>query len=324
MIYSRVGALARYLPDNPVDNHELVRRYDYPEPADKISERIEIHCRYFAAPGETTISMAGQVARDLIERCPQLEERLDLLIFVSYTMDVACPGSAITVAHECGLRPSLTFDLSAACAGFAAAVDVADQYLRSGCERVLIIASEVQSRHLVFDSPHHRIASVFGDGAAGAVLERASEPGIIATARRTHPESARALLRYHHGGSPEQPDYPQGKFELRSPQDVAVGWTSVSAELGAAALDAASMTIRDVRWIVSHQARPFLARSVGEALGDADKMFVNADRVGNLASASVPFCLSELVELGQLDRGDLVLVIGAGAGFTGVAFVVRF
>lgn len=323
-MYTRIGELARYLPDDPVDNHELVRRHDYPETADKISEGIEIHCRYFATPGETTTSMARQVALDLVQRCPRLEERLDLLIVVSYTMDIACPGAAVTVAHECGLQPSLAFDLSAACAGFAAALDVADQYIRSGCERVMIVASEVQSRHLVFDSPHHRIAGVFGDGAAGVVVERASEPGIVATARRTHPEGARALLRYHDGVSPQQPDYPRGKFELRSPKDVAVGWTDVSAELGKAALAAASMTIRDVRWIVSHQARPFLARSVGEALGDVDKMFVNADRVGNLASASVPFCLSELVELGRLDRGDHVLVIGAGAGFTGVAFVVRY
>ncbi len=323
-MHSRIGELARYLPGDAVDNHELVRRFSYPEPADKVSERIEIHCRHFAAPGETTISMARQVALDLVARCPQLEERLDLLIFVSYTMDVACPGSAVTVARESGLRPSLAFDLSAACAGFAAALDVADQYIRSGCERVLIIASEVQSRHLVFDSPDHRIASVFGDGAAGVVLERASEPAILATARRTHPDRARALLRYYHGGSPERPDFPRGKFELRSPRDVADGWTDVSAELGRAALAAASMTIRDVRWIVSHQARPLLARAVGEALGDAGKMFINADRVGNLASASVPFCLGELVELGHLDRGDLILVVGAGAGFTGVAFVMRY
>lgn len=319
---TRIRTAAHHLPGPPLANAEFVARFGYPMTAEEIEQKTDIRTRHFAGPEDSTVSMASAVVAQLLDRAPEIERRVDVLIFTSYTGEQACPSAAATIAQRVGLRPGLAFDLSAACAGFAAGVDVAHQYLRSGCERAIVVSSEAQSRCLIFERPHHALGSIFADGAGGVLLERSDSGGIRSAVRASAVEGAPFLQRYH-GEVPSDPAYPQGKFFYPHRNELSYGWVDVSVALGKRALEEASSTISEVRWLISHQARPGLSRLVADGLGaPREKLYVNADRVGNLASASVPVALSELEAAGQLERGDSILMIGAGAGFTGAAFLL--
>lgn len=318
---TRIRTAAHFLPGEPLDNAAFVKRYAYPMSAEEIEQKTAIKSRHFAGPDDTTVSMAAEVVKELLRRAPDIDRRVDLLIFTSYSGEQACPAAASTVAQRAGLRPAIAFDLSAACAGFGAGFDVAHQYLSNGCERAIVVSSEAQSRVQLYERPHHALGSIFSDGAGGALIERSST-GVRSAVRDSVPEAAAFLQRYH-GPVPGDPEYPAGKFFYPHRNELSYGWVDVSVALGKRALADAGVGIGDVRWLVTHQARPGLSKLVADGLGaSAQQLYVNADRVGNLASASVPVALSELEAAGQLARGDKLLLIGAGAGFTGAAFVL--
>jgi 3-oxoacyl-[acyl-carrier-protein] synthase III len=202
MPHARIIAAAKYLPEKVVTNEDLVEQYGFPHPAWFDRSAAGVKERRFAAPGETTVDMGAAALRALVEQTGLRDKPVDLLLMTTCSFEQAGPSAAMHVAQRVGLRPTLCFDLVGACAAFAAAMDVANQYLSSGAaSRVIIVASELQSPHMYFgpDGDHYKFAGIFGDGAGAVLLERSDEVGIegaASSAPTTSPcRSSRTSLR---------------------------------------------------------------------------------------------------------------------------------
>jgi len=220
MPHARIIAAAKYLPEKVVTNEDLVEQYGFPHPAWFDRSAAGVKERRFAAPGETTVDMGAAALRALVEQAGLRDKPVDLLLMTTCSFEQAGPSAAMHVAQRVGLRPTLCFDLVGACAAFAAAMDVANQYLSSGAaSRVIIVASELQSPHMYFgpDGDHYKFAGIFGDGAGAVLLERSDEVGIEGSARATLPDAVRSVIRTHDKPVPEFPHIPPARAECRAP-----------------------------------------------------------------------------------------------------------
>ncbi|WP_438016476.1 hypothetical protein WMF18_37555 [Sorangium sp. So ce315] len=174
MLQGRITAVATYLPERVVTNHELVTSYGLPCSADWLQRATGVLERRFAGAAETALSMAAAVLRQLIEAGQLRDPFVDLLVVAS---DDGARGDGHTAAFAAcmaGLSPTLVLDLSSAQGGLAAALHVANRHLDRGSRRALVVASEVRSWRLRAGQPWagHDLEAVLGDGAVGALLER--------------------------------------------------------------------------------------------------------------------------------------------------------
>jgi len=270
--------------------------------------------------------MGINAVRQVLEALPTHDRGVDVMIMTSSGCEVSVPGGAVTIAQQVGLKPGLTFDLTASCGGFAAAFDVAHQYIRNGCKRALIVSSEIASRYLYFgaEGDHYQLAGTFADGAGAVLLEASDEMGVEGSARGTLPEHCENVVRYHE----PRPDFPTSmirKVMFQSEENVAKAFASLPKAVAKRALRNAGVEVEDIRWFVTHQPRADMLQMLARQLDiPPDRHFINVDRYGNTSSASLPICLAELIESGQLQRGDRILMVGMGAGFVACAHVLRY
>jgi len=328
MPHARIIAAAKYLPEKVVTNEDLVEQYGFPHPAWFDRSAAGVKERRFAAPGETTVDMGAAALRALVEQAGLRDKPVDLLLMTTCSFEQAGPSAAMHVAQRVGLRPTLCFDLVGACAAFAAAMDVANQYLSSGAaSRVIIVASELQSPHMYFgpDGDHYKFAGIFGDGAGAVLLERSDEVGIEGSARATLPDAVRSVIRTHDKPVPEFPHIPPSRLLYASEGGVQSAYKALPVEVCMRALDLARARVEDIDWLVSHQPQVDMLQSLRTALRiPAERHYVNVERYGNTVSASIPIVLAEMMEADLLKRGQRVLMLGMGAGFMAVAHVLRF
>jgi 3-oxoacyl-[acyl-carrier-protein] synthase III len=273
--------------------------------------------------------MAIEVVKQLVEKTGTRE--FDAVVFGSQTNEMTCPPNAAEVADKTGLKVKMAFDITAACAAFTLGVDLANRYIATGCDRVLVVTSELQSRAVNFNKPSHGAAGNFGDGAGGVVIERSEEPGLLSSASEADPSGVDAARRYAGRAPPKAPPglgFGPGMFHFPHPRvirrDLHSDWVDLSVKLGKAAMAKAGVTLAEVDWVICHQSRKDILEQVAAGLGATDKLYVNTDRIGHVSSASIPLVLRELEDTGRLRRGQKLLMIGAGAGLTGVSLVMNY
>lgn len=326
MPHARIIAASKALPEKVVTARDLVETYGFPFPLEWFERSTTgILERRFAGPGETTLTLGAAAVRQLLERTAVAPDSIDVLIMTSSTCEVS--GGALNIAHLTGLTPGTAFDHPAACTGFVTAFDVANQYLRAGgARRVLIVSSEIHSRHVYLgaDGPHHKFAAILGDGAGAVLLERSEEPGVEGTARGTAPEQCRNVFRSEQP-VPEFPHIPAGKILYASERGIQSAYARLTRDVAQRALAEAGVGTQDVRWLITHQPQADMLGMLRGELGFAAEQHpVHVGRYGNTSSASIPICLAELLEEGKLQRGDRILMMGMGAGFMAMAHVLRF
>ncbi|QRN93591.1 ketoacyl-ACP synthase III [Archangium violaceum] len=327
MPHTRIIAATRHLPEKVVTNRDLVESHGFPFPLEWFERSTTgIRERRFAGPEETTLTLGAAAIRQLLQKTSVAPDSIDVVIMTSSTCEVS--GGALNLAHMAGLKPGVAFDIAIACTGFVLALDLANQYLRGGAaRRVLIVSSEVQSRHVYLgaDGQHHKFAAILGDGAGAVLLERSEEPGVEGTGRATMPEQCRSVFRSNYEPMPEFPHIPPGKILYANERGIVSAFLRLPIEVCHRALAEAGVGIQDVRWLISHQPQMDMLEVIRKELGFSPEQHpVNADRYGNTSSASIPICLAELMEEGRLQRGDRMLMLGMGAGFTAMAHVLRF
>ncbi|AUX26681.1 uncharacterized protein SOCEGT47_072510 [Sorangium cellulosum] len=322
----RITAVAKYLPERVVTNQELITSHGLPWSADWLERATGVRERRLAGPAETTLSMAAAVLRQLIEAGRLRDPFVDVLLMTSDGCARGDAGGAALAACMVGLSPSLVLDLCPARGGFAEALDVANRHLDAGARRVLIVSSEVRSWRLRAGLPRagDDLAAVLGDGAAGVLLEPSDGLGVEASARGAGPPGAREAPRCEgpaRGGADAACDGLRAAADERWPRDAV---HRLSIEVSRRALAAAGVGMDAVRWLVAHQPWLPLRRLLCEALGaSASQQYSDVDRHGDTASASLPICLTELVEGGKLRRGDRILLLGTGVG-SAAAHVLRY
>ncbi|MFO7741617.1 MAG: beta-ketoacyl-ACP synthase III [Anaerolineae bacterium] len=327
---AHVVGWGKYVPEQVLTNDDLSRIVDTSD--GWIRTRTGIAERRIAEDGETTSTMATKAAWQALEAAGLKPAEVDLIIVATATPDRAFPATACLVQDALGATNAAAFDLSAGCTGFVYALAVATDILAAhdgsgDIATALVIGSETLSR--ITDWGDRTTCVLFGDGAGAVVLRADDSPGGVLSTFLGADGSGADLLYLPAGGSEEPASHrtvSEGHHYLRM-RGREVFRFAVRAMPDAAqrVLEAAGLTPADVDLLVPHQANQRILEAAGRALDlAAERMYSNLERYGNTSAASIPIALCEAVEEGRIQRDDLVVCVGFGAGLTWGATALRW
>jgi len=314
------------LPEKVITNADLEKLV---ETSDQwITDRTGIRERRQAAPHETTSTLSVQASRRALEKADIRATDLDLIICSTISPDMPLPSTASLIQRELGAHGCCAFDLAAACSGFLFGMTVAEQFIRTGATRyVLVIGAELLSRYL--DYKDRATCVIFGDGVAAAVFGPVEPPsGILA--HELHTEGQYADHLFIPAGGTAMPascqTVEQGAhfIKMRGNELFKVAVRSLD-DVSRQVLRDAGLSPDDVDLFIPHQANQRITEAVRERLGlSPDRVYSNICRIGNTSSASIPICLDECARSGRLKKGNLVLMSAFGAGVTWGAVLMRW
>lgn len=311
------------LPERRLTNADLAERLDTTD--EWIVARTGIHERRIAGDDESTASLAIAAGAEALKSAGLAPDDIDLLVVATATPEQPLPSTAAFVQEGIGLRCG-GFDLGAACAGFVYGLVTGTAFLGSGCEAVLVVASETLTR--IVDPTDRSTFVLFGDGAAACVLVPGGNGALLGWDLGCD-GSAAGLLSISAGGS-RRPTTAEtvaaGEHWLRMDgAEVFRRAVRVVVDSATAALDSAGLTVDDVDVFVPHQANLRIVEAAASRLSiPAERTVVNLDRFGNTSAASIPIACAEAAEAGRIQDGDVVLLSGFGAGMTWGSAVVRW
>jgi len=329
---SRILGTGHYLPPNVRTNHDLEKMVDTSDAW--ITERTGIKERRIAPPEIVTSDMATAAGKAALQAAGLAATDLDMIIVGTVTPDMPMPATAAFVQQKLGAGNCPSFDLSAACAGFVYGLSIADQFIRTGAmKNVLVVGVELLSR--VIDWEDRTTCVLFGDGAGAVVLgptDGAGEKprGLLSTA--IHTDGSLAPSLWIPGGGSVNPasheviDQRLHKVHMKG-QDIFKVAVRNLASACKNALDVAGLSHEDIDWVCAHQANLRIIKQVVSRLEvpteNEEKVLVNIERVGNTSSASIPILLDENVRAGKIKAGDTVLMCALGAGISWGSALVR-
>jgi len=304
---SRITGWGSALPDRIVTNEELSLTLDTTD--DWIRERTGIRERRI---GTSTAELAAAAGAKAIAQAGVDPATIDVLILATTTPDRQIPASASRVQEMMGLDCG-AFDMNAACSGFVYGVTVANGLLMTGAERALVIGAETMSR--VTNWEDRGTAILFGDGAGAVVMERTEDDGaFLGWSLMSNGKYEDVLYAEHDGGTMIM----EGREVFRQA-------VMVMAASSNDALAKAGVTIDDIALVVPHQANIRIIEAACKRLGaPMERTAIVLDRTGNTSSASIPLALVDALDNNRVSPGDLVLLVGFGAGMTAAASVIRW
>ena len=326
-IAAKITGVAGHLPPRVVTNADFEKTMDTTD--EWIRTRTGIRERHVVDPGVAASHLATEAARKLLAQNNVSPEEIDLIIVASVTPDMMFPATACLVQDRLGAKKAWGFDLSAACSGFVYALTVGAQFVGAGThKKALVIGSDIMTSILNFQD---RATSVlFGDG-AGAVLVEPTEndnEGIL-DFHNDVDGSGGCYLYMPGGGSLNPPSHETVDKKMhyvhQEGQQVFKYAVRRMAEVSATLLARNGFTGDDLALLVPHQANLRIIRATQERLGvDDSKVMVNIDRYGNTTAATIPLGLADALAEGRLRKGDLVLLIAVGAGYTTGGILMRW
>ena len=336
MLYrSRIKGLGFYVPDNVVTNDDLSKLMDTSD--EWIQERTGIKERRHALKGsDTTTSMGVKASLKAIEAAKINKEEIDFIVFATLSPDFYFPGCGVLVQKELGLPNVGALDIRNQCSGFLYALSVADQYIKTGMyKNILVIGAETQSPALDMTTRGRNMAVLFGDGAGAAIVSRSDSPerGILSTHLHSQGEHAEQLAMIAPGVGTKwvpqilaenDPDdvsyYPNmnGQFVFKN---AVVRFAEVIEE----GLKANGLSREDINMLIPHQANLRISQFVQHQFKlTNEQVFNNIMKYGNTTAASVPIALTEAVQQGKIKDGDLVVLAAFGSGFTWASAIIRW
>jgi 3-oxoacyl-[acyl-carrier-protein] synthase-3 len=335
MYHSKITGLGYYVPDNVVTNDDLSRIMDTND--EWIQERTGIQERRHIVPGEdTTTTMGVKAARIAIERSGVAITDIDFVVFATLSPDYYFPGPGVLVQRDLGMNTVGALDVRNQCSGFVYAISVADQYIKTGMyKNILVIGSEVQSTGLDMTDRGRSVSVIFGDGAGAAVLSREEDltKGILSTHLHSEGQHAEELavkapgmggrwitdiLSENDSNDESYFPYMNGQFVFKN---AVVRFSEVINE----GLDANNLQVSDIDMLIPHQANLRISQFIQKKFGlTDDQVFNNIQKYGNTTAASVPIALTEAWEQGKIKSGDLVILAAFGSGFTWASAVIRW
>ena len=336
MLYrSRIKGLGFYVPENVVTNDDLSKLMDTSD--EWIQERTGIQQRRHALRGsDTTTSMGVKASLKAIEAAKINKEEIDFIVFATLSPDFYFPGCGVLVQKELGLPTVGALDIRNQCSGFIYALSVADQYIKTGMyKNILVIGAETQSPALDMTTRGRNMAVLFGDGAGAAIVSRSDNPerGILSTHLHSQGEHAEQLAMITPGVGTKwvtellaenDPDdvsyYPNmnGQFVFKN---AVVRFAEVIEE----GLKTNGLSHEDINMLIPHQANLRISQFVQHQFKLTDEqVFNNIMKYGNTTAASVPIALTEAVQQGKIKDGDLVVLAAFGSGFTWASAIIRW
>ncbi|MDC6367738.1 MULTISPECIES: 3-oxoacyl-ACP synthase III family protein [Flavobacteriaceae] len=335
MYNSRISGLGYYVPENVVTNDDLSKIMDTND--EWIQERTGIKERRHVIKGtDTTTSMGVKAAEKAIAAAGIAKNDIDFIIFATLSPDYYFPGPGVLVQRDLGLDTIGALDIRNQCSGFVYGVSVADQYVKSGMyKNVLVIGSELHSHGLDMTTRGRAVSVIFGDGAGAAVLSREenNEKGILSTHLHSEGQHAEELSLIAPGmgkrwvndiikdNDPEDTSYfpyMNGQFVFKN---AVVRFSEVIME----GLQTNGLGPQDIDMLIPHQANLRISQFIQKKFGlSDDQVFNNIMSYGNTTAASIPIALTEAWQAGKIKEGDLVVLAAFGSGFTWGSAIIKW
>jgi len=315
-----------YVPSKVLTNADLEKMVNTSD--EWITTRTGIKERHIAAQGEFTSDLGAEAALRAMRRAEVTADQIDLIVVATITPDMPFPSTAALIQCKIGAHRAAAFDLEAACAGFIYALEVAQQFIMSRTyDTVLVIGAEKLSS--IVDWQDRNTCVLFGDGAGAAILRnRPDSHGLLTAVMGA--DGRKADLLFMAGGGSRCPATAESvaarqhylRMEGKETFKSAVQAMQTAAE---EALRRCEIDISRIKLVIPHQANLRIITAVGERLGARpEQMFVNLHNYGNTSAASVAIALDEAVQSGQVQHGDLLLLVVFGAGLTWGAAVIEW
>ena len=349
MIRSKIAGIGMYVPKNVVSNDDLTKYMDTSD--EWIQERTGIvERRYADRKGETTTTMAVEASKIAIERAGTTAQDIDFIVFATISPDYYFPGCGVLLQRAMKMKEIGALDVRNQCSGFVYAISVADQYIRTGTyKNILVIGSEKHSFGLDFSTRGRNISVIFGDGAGAVVLQPTENEnqGILSTHLHSDGESAEILAMYNPGTHANH----WMEQKLADFDDAEVGEMFMSHKMidnaqnfpfmdGPAvfkkavdkfpevimeALNKNNLKPSDIKMLIPHQANLRISQFIQKKLRlRDDQVHNNIQKFGNTTAASIPLALCEVWEAGRIKEGDLICFAAFGSGFTWASALLRW
>lgn len=318
--------MGSYVPDKIVTNKDLEKIVETSD--EWIVERTGIKERRIVEPDMATSDMATKAAQKALVDAGVLAEDIDLIIVGTATPDMFFPSVACLVQANIKAVNAAAFDLTAGCTGFVYALVTGSQFIKAGLyKKVLVIGAETISK--ILDWTDRNTCVLFGDGAGAAVLAEIQAGYGLLGASIGADGSGGDLLKLPAGGSrmptSEKTVAERMHFVHMNGNDVFKFAVRIMGEAAVKALENAGLTHDDVDCLIPHQANIRIIQSAAKRLKlPMDKVFVNIEKYGNTSAASIPIALEEAVHSGKVKNGDVIVIVGFGAGLTWGACVIKW
>ncbi|MDW7693819.1 beta-ketoacyl-ACP synthase III [Flammeovirgaceae bacterium SG7u.111] len=331
---AKIAGLGFYVPDNVVTNDDLSKRVNTTD--EWIKERTGIEQRRYIVDLEedANYKMGAKASRIAMERAGVTAKDIDLIVYATLSADYMFPGSGVLLQRELGCGNVGAIDVRAQCSGFVYGLSIADQYIKTGMyKNILLVGAEIHSMGMDYSDSGRHIAVIFGDGAGAAVIQPTEKEGqgILSTHLHSQGEHAEELATIDPGFSKKDrftPDmiepggsyYPvmNGQFVFKN---AVVRFPEVIGE----ALEANGLELGDIDMLIPHQANLRISQFVQKRLGLPDeKIHHSIMRYGNTTAASIPIGLTEAFEMGKIKEGDLVCLAAFGSGFTWASALIKW
>ncbi len=317
MKYSRIAGTGSYLPKKILTNADLEAMVDTTD--EWIVSRTGIRQRHIAADGEFTSDLSVEAARRALVSAGIEASEIDLIIIATTTPDRIFPSTACLVQDKLGISNCPAFDIQAVCSGFVYAIATADNFIKSGSAKcVLVVGAETMSR--ITDWTDRSNCILWGDGAGAVILKASDEQGILST--HLHADGSYANLLNVPSGVSKKEGSKTVYMEGNSVFKVAVNTLDAIVD---ETLEANGLQKSDVDWLVPHQANIRILQSTAKKLGmGMDRVVVTVDVHGNTSAASIPLALDVAVRDGRIKRGETILMEAFGGGFTWGSILMKY
>ena len=335
MYTSYIKGLGKYVPENVVTNDDLSQIMETNN--EWIVERTGINERRHIKKGDgnSTAIMGVKAAEIALERAQVSKDEIELIVFATLSPDYYFPGCGVQVQHLMNIHTCPALDVRNQCSGFVYALSVADQFIKTGMyKNVLVIGSENHSGGLDMSTRGRSVSVIFGDGAGAAVVSRCEQEGRGILSTHLHSEGEHALELSLKGpstnrwvpqiiaeGPQENPDYypyMNGQFVFKN---AVVRFSEVIME----GLKKNNLQVSDIDMLIPHQANLRISQFIQKKfqLTD-DQVYNNIQNYGNTTAASIPIALCEAWEEGKIKEGDTVVLAAFGSGFTWGSAVMKW
>jgi len=327
VLRARISSLATYVPPRLLTNADLEKMVETSD--DWIIQRTGIKQRHIVDPGVATSDLAAEAARKAIERAGLKPTDIDFIVVGTTTPDMFFPSTACLLQDKIGATHAWGYDLSAACSGFTYALTTAANMVAAGSSRhALVVGADVMSS--IIDYTDRATCVIFGDGAGAAVVEASPEDGIgIIDFENYVDGSGGDALKMPAGGSlhPASHDTINDRLHYVKQDGQTVFRFAVrnTEEACRALLDRNGVSPNDIDLFVSHQANKRIIFAAAEKLGvPTEKVVINIEQYGNTTAVTIPLALNSAIEDRRLKKGDLLLMVSVGAGFTVGSMLLRW
>ncbi len=328
---SRILGIGMSVPKRVVTNHDLSKVMETTH--DWIVERSGIEERRWVSDGETGASLATAASQEAIKKAGLEPKDIDLIVYATLSPDYFFPGTAVFVQRNLGIKNIPCLDIRQQCTGFIYALSIADQYIRSGMmKHVLVIGSEVHSTGLDISTAGRDVTVLFGDGAGAAVLGRATDDKHMILSSHIHADGTEAeILWTEYPASAHDPRISAEAMAERKHFPVMNGkkvFKHAVTRMPEALMEGMvenKLTLADIDMVIPHQANLRINQMMAKMIGlPDDKVHNNIQKYGNTTAATIPICMHEAIELGKIKPGHTVALVAFGAGLTWGSVFLRY